>query len=79
MDFEISLDAKQQISYMLDTFLKDDLDIELSSFRLESFTEHCIKTLSPVIYNAAIKDAHAYVSDKLIDMEADLYAEERKA
>ena len=29
------------------------------------------------IYNSAIKDAHAYLSEKLVDMEMDLYAEER--
>jgi len=79
MAIEINPSAHEQVKYLLDTYLKEELDIEISEFKLDLFATHCTQAIAPVVYNAAIKDAQTYLFEKLTDMEADLYADERKA
>ncbi|MGL1935446.1 MAG: DUF2164 domain-containing protein [Fibrobacterales bacterium] len=78
MAIELGEPIINQLSYLIDTYMKDELDIELSDFKLEMFTKYVADSFAPTIYNSAIKDAHAYVVTKAADMEMDLYAEERR-
>jgi uncharacterized protein (DUF2164 family) len=35
-----------------------------------------VKELGPPVYNQAIRDAHAFVQDKLLDLEGEFYEPE---
>ncbi len=35
-----------------------------------------MKQLGPPVYNQAIRDAHGFIQDKLIDLEGELYEPE---
>lgn len=78
MKIELTEDKKKDLMYQLGSFMEGELDIEISDFKLEELINFCTKIFGHSIYNSAIKDACAYMSNKIGDMEMDLYAEERK-
>lgn len=51
-------------------------DEELSDFRAEAIVELFVRALGPPIYNQAIQDACAFMTEKVADMDAELYETE---
>jgi len=51
----------------------------LSKFRAEGLLDFLIAELGPPIYNQGVRDASAYVAEKLIDIEGEVYERERPA
>ena len=56
--------------------MEEDLD-EIGRFQAERLIEEMIKLVGPFAYNQAIGDARKLVSEKLTNMEEDLYVLEK--
>ncbi len=57
-------------------FFADELDQELSEFRAERILDFFVRELGAPVYNQAIRDAHAFVAEKLTDLEGEFYEPE---
>ncbi len=57
-------------------FFAEKLDRELSDFQAEQLLDFFVKELGAPVYNQAIRDAHAFVAEKLGDLEGEFYEPE---
>ena len=64
---------------MLDSirkYFEDNFDEPLSDFRAEGLLDFFVRELGPPVYNQAIRDASAYMQEKLTDLEGEIYEPE---
>ena len=57
-------------------FLAGKLDREISDFQAEQLLDFFVKELGAPVYNQAIRDAHAFLEEKLSDLEGEFYEPE---
>ncbi len=77
MNIKIPNDKKEElVAQIQQFFMEEDLD-EIGRFQAERLIEEMIKLVGPFAYNQAIGDARKLVSEKLTNMEEDLYVLEK--
>lgn len=57
-------------------FFEKELDEPVGDLKADLILEFFVRELGPQIYNQAVEDAHAFIQDKLIDLESTLFAPE---
>ncbi|MEX2584309.1 MAG: DUF2164 domain-containing protein [Gemmatimonadota bacterium] len=65
---------------MLDSirrYFEENFDEPISDFRAEGLLDFFVAEIGPPVYNQAIRDAYAFVQDKLTDLEGEVYEPER--
>ena len=75
-DVEISMQQRNALIRGISEFFDEEFELELSEFRAGMILDMFIAKLSPVIYNGAIDDARSFLTERLEDMEATLFAKE---
>ena len=76
MEVELSEDRLRDLSDKIQRYFRDEHDESMGELKTSLIIEFFIKELGPHIYNQAINDAHAFIQDKLIDLEGSLYISE---
>ena len=77
MNVKITSDKKEELVVKIQQFfMEEDLD-EIGRFQAERLIEEMIKLIGPFAYNQAIGDARKLVTEKLSNMEEDLYVLEK--
>jgi uncharacterized protein (DUF2164 family) len=54
-----------------------EFDEELSDFRAGGLLDFFVRELGPPVYNQAIRDAAAFMQEKLTDLEGEIYEPEQ--
>ncbi|HWQ60663.1 MAG TPA: DUF2164 domain-containing protein [Negativicutes bacterium] len=67
-NIELSKEIKQDLIDSIKEFFARDRDEELSDFQAATVLEFVLDTVGPHIYNQAVADAHALMSDRLDDL-----------
>lgn len=57
----------------------ENFDESLSQFRGEGLVDFFVEQLGPAVYNQGVRDAHAYMQEKLTDLEGEVYERESPA
>ena len=76
MRIRLSGERRERLTESMRRFFAETLDREVSEFQAEQILDFFVKELGPPVYNQAIRDAHAFVSDKLTDLEGEFYEPE---
>ncbi|MED1115813.1 DUF2164 domain-containing protein [Bacillus paramycoides] len=77
MNIKIPTDKKEElVAQIQQFFVEEDLD-EIGRFQAERLIEEMIKLVGPIAYNQAIGDARKLVTEKLSNIEEDLYVLEK--
>ncbi len=53
-----------------------EFDEPLSDFRAEQLLDFFVAELGPPVYNQGVRDASAYIAEKLVDIEGDVFERE---
>jgi uncharacterized protein (DUF2164 family) len=69
-------ERRERVVRELRRFLATDLDIDLSDFQAERVLDFLVLELGAPVYNQAIRDARAFVQDKLDDLDAEFHEPE---
>ncbi|WIY59719.1 DUF2164 domain-containing protein [Bacillus arachidis] len=78
MNVKIPNEKKEElVEHIQQFFEEEDLDT-IGRFQAERLIEEMIKLLGPYVYNQAIGDARKLVTDKLSNIEEDLYVLEKQ-
>ncbi|PED06825.1 DUF2164 domain-containing protein [Bacillus pseudomycoides] len=78
MNVKIPNEKKDELVEQIQKFFEEeDLDT-LGRFQAERLIEEMIKLLGPYAYNQAIGDARKLITDKLSNIEEDLYVLEKQ-
>lgn len=57
-------------------YFESELEQPIGVLKADLIMDFFIRELGPFIYNQAIEDAHAFMQDKIIDLESTLYVPE---
>lgn len=76
MRIELSDERKAQLVSAIQVYFADNLDREIGDLGAELLLEFFVKELGPPVYNQAIRDAHDFLQDKLVDLTGDFYEPE---
>ncbi len=78
MNVKIPNEKKDELVEKIQQFFEEeDLD-NIGRFQAERLIEEMIKLLGPYAYNQAIGDARKLITDKLSNIEEDLYVLEKQ-
>jgi len=73
---ELDKERKQRMVRAIQTYFDEKLDQEIGQLAAELLLEFFVKQVGPTIYNQAVKDAQAFLQDKLMDLDGVLYQPE---
>ena len=65
---ELSKETKQDLINSIKEYFARERDEELSDFQAAAVLDFILETVGPHIYNQAVADAHALMSDRLEDI-----------
>lgn len=77
-DVDIPAAERKAIFRDISMFFDEQFEQEVSEFRAEMILDFFLEKLSPIVYNSAIDDARSFLSERLEDMEATLFAKARR-
>jgi uncharacterized protein (DUF2164 family) len=61
----------------LKKYFTGEFDEPLSDFRAAGLLDFFMRELGPAVYNQGVRDAAAYMQEKLADIEGEIYERER--
>jgi Uncharacterized conserved protein len=64
----LTKEVKQELTASIRQFFANERDEEISDFQAAVILDFIVDTVGPPIYNQAVADAHALMSDKLDDL-----------
>jgi uncharacterized protein (DUF2164 family) len=76
MRIKLSEERRTRMICSIKQYFAEHFDEALSDFRAESLLDFFVKELGPPVYNQAIRDAYAFIQDKLTDLEGEFYEPE---
>jgi uncharacterized protein (DUF2164 family) len=79
MRIRLSSERRTALVGAIQRYFSEEFDETLSEFRAERLLDFLVAELGPPIYNQGVRDASAYVAEKLIDIEGEVYERERPA
>lgn len=76
MRIRLSDDRRAFLRRSIQQYFLDEFDDEISDFRAENLIDFLVRELGPVVYNQGVRDAVAFMQDKLSDIEGEVYERE---
>jgi len=76
MRVRLSDERKATLGRLLRQYFEDHFDEEISDFRAEGLIDFFVRELGPPVYNQGVRDACAYMQEKLTDVEGEVYEPE---
>lgn len=76
MRVRLSDERRAALVRVLQGYFDEHFDEPLSAFRAESLLDFFVAALGPPVYNQGVRDAQAYLQEKLADLDGDVYEPE---
>lgn len=76
MRVKLTGDRRERMLASIRKYFKDQFDEEVSEFRAEAMLDFFVRELGPPVYNQAIRDAYAFMQEKISDLEGEVYEPE---
>ncbi len=73
MRIRLTAERRARVLDALTTYFREHFDEEISSFKAERLLDFLVAELGPPVYNQAIRDARAFMTEKLTDLDAEFY------
>jgi uncharacterized protein (DUF2164 family) len=76
MRIRITDERRERVLRELRRFFAERFDRELSEYQAGELLDFFVKELGAPVYNQAIHDAHAFLEEKLTDLEGEFFEPE---
>ena len=76
MRIQLDGERRERVLRSIRQFCSENFDWDLSDFQAERLLEFLVRELGAPVYNQAIRDAHAFLTEKLVDLEGEFYEPE---
>jgi uncharacterized protein (DUF2164 family) len=73
----LSPERRGDLLSALKKYFTGEFDEPLSDFRAAGLLDFFMRELGPAVYNQGVRDAAAYMQEKLADIEGEIYERER--
>jgi uncharacterized protein (DUF2164 family) len=74
---KIPFDQKKALMEKIQYYMQIELGESLGDLATENMIEFMLKTLGPLVYNEALKDARSVVNERILSLEDELYTLEK--
>jgi uncharacterized protein (DUF2164 family) len=69
----LSSDRRAALLRAVKEYVAREFDDELSDFRAQALLDFFVRELGPPVYNQGVRDAAAYLQERLSDIEGEIY------
>jgi uncharacterized protein (DUF2164 family) len=69
----LSDERKAALVELIKKYFEEHFDEPISDFRAEGLIDFVVRELGPPVYNQGVRDACAYMQEKLTDVEGEVY------
>jgi uncharacterized protein (DUF2164 family) len=76
MRIRLSDERRAGLIAAIQRHFQEEFDETLSDFRAEALLDFFVGELGPAVYNQGVRDASAYVAEKLTDIEGEVFERE---
>ena len=76
MRIKLEGERREGVIESVQRFFDDQIDFTLSQFQAERVVDFFVRELGAPVYNQAIRDAHRFMQEKLVDLEDEFYEPE---
>jgi uncharacterized protein (DUF2164 family) len=76
MRIRLSSERRARLLHALKAHVAAEFDEPLSDFRAQALLDFFIRELGPSVYNQGVRDATAFIQEKLGDLEGEIYEHE---
>ena len=76
MRIRLSAERREDLLRSIKQHFVDEFDEPISDFRAAGLLDLFIRELGPPVYNQGVRDASAFIQDKLGDIEGEVYEAE---
>lgn len=76
MRIQLTAERRARMLHALTGYFSEHFDEEISPFKAERLLDFVVAELGPPVYNQAIRDARAFMQERLTDLEAEFYEPE---
>ena len=77
MRIELTDERKAKMVTAIQSYFRENLDDEIGELGAQLLLEFFIRELGAPVYNQAIRDAHDFIEDKLVDLAGEFYEPEQ--
>ncbi len=76
MRIRLSPERRANLLLAIKEYVTAEFDEPLSDFRAEGLLDFFVRELGPPVYNQGVRDASAFIQQKLGDIEGEVYERE---
>ena len=76
MRIQLTDERRARMLRSIDKFYSERFDEPIGELRAQMLLEFFVKELGAPVYNQAIRDAHGFIQEKLVDLEGEFYEPE---
>jgi uncharacterized protein (DUF2164 family) len=76
MRIRLSAERRSMLLTAMKEYFSAEFDEPLSDFRAEGLLDFFVRELGPPVYNQGVRDASAFIQEKLADIEGEVYERE---
>ena len=76
MRIKLSDEQRSLLIPAIQAHFRDNLDDDIGELKAGLILDYFVKYLGPPVYNQAIRDAHGFIQEKLVDLEGEFYEPE---
>ena len=73
MRIQLTDERRERMLRAIEKHFGEHFDEKLSRFKAEQLLDFFVRELDPPVYNQGIRDAHAFVQERLTDLEGEFY------
>ena len=77
MRIELTDERKAKMVTAIQSYFRKNLDDEIGELGAQLLLEFFLRELGAPVYNQAIRDAHDFIEDKLVDLAGEFYEPEQ--
>ena len=76
MAIELTKEAEDRLLASIKRYFDETLDQEIGDLKARLLLDFCLKEIGPNVYNRAIADAQAFLTDRVADLDGSCYEPE---
>ncbi|CAN5409475.1 hypothetical protein BH11PSE11_BH11PSE11_00130 [soil metagenome] len=73
MTIKLKKEVEARLIGSIQRYVAENMEEEIGELKARMLLDFCMQEIGASIYNQAIADAHAYMLNKVADMEAECY------
>lgn len=77
MSIELPQETQKALIVSIRKYFHEQLEEDIGDLKGRLFLDFCLKEICPSVYNQAIRDAQAYMQEKVTDLDGTCYEPER--